>query len=72
MLLRGNQYLLLLLNAACLAEKQQIPILQFWFDQTGIEPMNYHTQGEQANHDKPDCLFGVYLPNKFPCKTFYQ
>ena len=29
-LFQVNQYLLLLLNAACLAEKQQIPISQSW------------------------------------------
>ena len=32
---RANQYLLFLLNAACLAEKQQLPIYNLWFDTTG-------------------------------------
>ena len=33
---RANQSLLFLLNAVCLAEKQQIPAnLSLWFDQTG-------------------------------------
>jgi hypothetical protein len=32
---RAKQSLLLLLNAACLAEKQHIPIYSPWFDPTG-------------------------------------
>jgi hypothetical protein len=47
---RANQSLLFLLNAVCLAEKQQIPILVFGLTRTGLEPMIYHTQGEHANH----------------------
>jgi hypothetical protein len=34
-LIRANQSLLFLLNAACLAEKQQIPILSLRFDPIG-------------------------------------
>jgi hypothetical protein len=34
---RDNQSLLLLINAACLAEKQQIPILVFGLTQPGLE-----------------------------------
>jgi hypothetical protein len=56
---------LFLLNAACLAEKQQIPILQF----LGLEPMVYRTQGEHSNHYTTDavtllmpaCIRLVYL-----------
>jgi len=40
---RANQSLLLLLNYACLVEKQEMPIVSsLWFD--------YHTRGEHANH----------------------
>jgi len=41
-LFRANQSLLFLLNAACLAERQQIPFL--------YDPTIYRTQGEHANH----------------------
>jgi hypothetical protein len=47
---RANQSLLFLYNAACLVEKQQIPILQSGLTRQGLEPMIYHTQGEHANH----------------------
>ena len=47
---RANQSLLFLLNAECLEEKQQIPILVFGLTQSGLEPTIYHTQGEHANH----------------------
>jgi len=44
-LLQANQSLLLLLNVACLAEKQQIFILVFELT------MIYHTQSEHTNHN---------------------
>ena len=47
---RTNQSLLFLLNAACLAEKQQIPILVFGLTWLGLEPTIYCTRGE---HTKP-------------------
>ena len=49
---RANQSLLFLflLNAACLAEKQQIPILVFVLTRPGLEPIIYRTRGEHANH----------------------
>jgi hypothetical protein len=37
--------LLLLLNAACFVEKQQMPILLSWLIRPGIEPAIYHIQG---------------------------
>jgi hypothetical protein len=39
-----------LLNAACLAEKHQIPISVFGLTQSVLEPTIYHTCGEHANH----------------------
>ena len=47
---RANQYLLFLLNAACLAEKQHIPIVVFGLTRPGLEPTIYLTRGEHANH----------------------
>jgi hypothetical protein len=44
-----NQSLLFLLNAAYLAEKQQMPIYSLWF-----ESMIYHNRGEHANHYTTD------------------
>jgi hypothetical protein len=43
---RAIQSLFFLLNAACLAEKQQIPILVFGL----LEPTIYRTWGKHANH----------------------
>jgi hypothetical protein len=52
-----NQSLLSLLNAACLEEKQQIPILKslVWPDQ-GSNPQIYHTRGEHVNHYATDAV----------------
>jgi hypothetical protein len=52
----ANQYLLLLINAAWLAEKQQILSLQSgtW---TGFEPMIYCTRDECANHYTTDAVY---------------
>jgi hypothetical protein len=54
----AKQSLLFLLNAACLAEKQQIQILVFGFTQSGLEPTIYlyHTRGEYTNHYTPDAV----------------
>jgi hypothetical protein len=47
----ANLSLLLLLNAVCLAEKQQIPILWvFILTLPGLEPMIYCTRGEHATN----------------------
>jgi hypothetical protein len=50
--------LLFLLNAACLTEKQQIPILKSGLTRPGLEPMIYRTRDEHANHYTTDiyCL----------------
>jgi hypothetical protein len=45
---RTNQLLLLFLDAACLAEKQQIPIPSLWFYQAGTQ--THPTWGEQTNN----------------------
>ena len=46
-----NQSLILLINAACLVEKQQIPILPvIGLNGPGLENMIYHTRDEHANH----------------------
>ena len=37
-------------TVACIAEKQQIPILVFCLTRPGLEPTIYHTRGEHANH----------------------
>jgi len=42
-----NQSLLFLLNAACLAEKQQMPSIVFGLTLSGFEPTFYRTRGEQ-------------------------
>jgi hypothetical protein len=47
---RANQSLLLFLNAAYLAEKQQIQILAFGLTWSGLEPTIYRTRGEHANN----------------------
>jgi hypothetical protein len=46
---RANPSLLLFLNAVCLAEKQQIPILVFGLIRPGLEPTIYHIRGEHGN-----------------------
>jgi hypothetical protein len=50
---------LFLLNAACLAEKQQIPILVFGLTRPRLEPTIYHTRDEHANHYPTDPIFSV-------------
>ena len=58
---RSNQSLLFLLNAACLAEKQQTPILVFGLIRSGLEPAIHHTRGEYANYYITDAV--VYIWN---------
>ena len=55
--LRADQSLLFLLNAACLAEKQQILIEVFCLTRSGLEPTIYHTGGEHANHYTNDAVY---------------
>ena len=50
---RAKHSLLFLRNAACLAEKQQIPI---GLTRMGLEPTIYHTRGEHANHYTTDAV----------------
>jgi hypothetical protein len=58
---RANQSLLFLLNAACLAEKQNSNITVFVLIRSGLEPTIYHTWGEHTNHYTIDAvkLFGI-------------
>ena len=44
------------MNAACLAEKQQIPILVFGLTLSGLEPTIYRTRDEHANHYTTDVV----------------
>ena len=53
---RTNQYLLFLLNAAFLAEKQHTPILVFGLTRPGLEPTIYRTRGEHVNHYDTDAV----------------
>jgi hypothetical protein len=54
---RANQSLLFLLNAACLAEKQQIyNFIVFVLTRPGLEPTIYRTRGEHANHYATDAV----------------
>ena len=49
---RANQYLLFLLNAACLAEN----FIVFGMTRPGLEPTIYRTRGEHANHYATDAV----------------
>ena len=53
---RANQSLLFLLNAACLAEKQHIPISVFGLTRPGLKPTIYRTWGKYANHYTTDAV----------------
>ena len=53
---RANQFLLFLLNAVWLVEKQQIPISVFGLPSLGIELTIYHTGGKQASHYTTDAV----------------
>ena len=53
---RADQSLLFLLNAACLVEKQQIPISVFVLTWPGLESTIYCTRGQHANHYAIDAV----------------
>jgi hypothetical protein len=56
-LFRANQFLLFLLNAACLPEKQQISIcIVVGMTRPGLEPMIYRTRGEHSTHYSTDAI----------------
>jgi hypothetical protein len=84
---RAIQFLLFLLNAACLATKQQISnFIVFGLTRSGFEPTIYCSRGEHANHYNTDAvktkliskvsLNRVYVPNviriEVNLKTFRQ
>jgi hypothetical protein len=54
---RANQSFLFLLNAACLAEKQQISNLVFGLTWLGLKPTIYRTWGKHANYYATDAVF---------------
>ena len=56
---RANQSLLLLLNAACLAEKNTNFIV-FGLTRPGFESTIYHTPGQHANHYTTDAVISLY------------
>ena len=53
---RTNQSLLFLLNAACLAEMQQISNINFI-----VFSLTYHTQGKNANHYTTNMVFNTRI-----------
>jgi hypothetical protein len=54
---RANQSLLILLNDACLAEKQQVPILKYLvWPLSELELTIYRTRGEHANEYATDSV----------------
>jgi hypothetical protein len=53
---RANQFLLFLLNAVCLAEKQQILILVFGLTGPWLKLTIYRTWGEHAIHYTTDAV----------------
>ena len=61
---RANAFFLFPVNAACLTEKQQIPILLSlaWQDR-GIEPTIYHTRGKHAYHYTTDAEKIYFVKN---------
>ena len=52
-LFRANQSVLFLLNTACLAGTQQIPMLPYLFG-LGPDPTIFRTRGEHVNHYATD------------------
>jgi hypothetical protein len=59
--IRVNQFLLLHINAACLEEKQQIPmLLSFGLTRPVLELIIYHTWGEHDNYFTTDRLVVMY------------
>jgi hypothetical protein len=53
---RVNKLLLFLLNAAYLAEKQQIPISVFSLTRQELKPTIYRNRGDHANHYTTDAF----------------
>jgi hypothetical protein len=61
--LRANPYLSLLLNAACLAEKQPIGntnFIDFGLPQPGLEHTIYRILGEHDDHYTIDVVPNIY------------
>ena len=56
---QSSQSLLFLLNAVCLDEKQQLPILVFGFTWRGLEPMIYYTWGKHAKYYNIDAVISM-------------
>ena len=53
----ADQFLVLLLKAACLAEKQQVPIfIVFCLTTSRLKPTISHIQGEQTNYYTTDVV----------------
>jgi len=69
-----NQSLLFLLNAVCLLEKHQIPILVFDLIQPGLELTIYRTRDEHANYYTTDavfiCMWNHVFIFEFQCKLW--
>ena len=57
-------YLVFLLNAACLAEKQHYQIYSLWFDRPGLQPTIYRTRDEHANQYILLTFWGGYIISK--------
>ena len=59
---QSNQSLLFLLNEACLAEKQQIPILKFLvLPEQGSNLQIYRTHDQHANHYTTDTILIMFM-----------
>ena len=74
-LFRVNQSLLVCLNVACLAEKQQIPILMSMvLPDRGLNPHTiYNTGGEHANHYITDTVKSQIEPwGTGTCTMYYK
>jgi hypothetical protein len=63
---RANQYLLFLLNDACLAEKQQQKYQSYslWFDPTAARTYDLRTRGKHADHYATDAVEIEWVPVK--------
>ena len=53
---RANQFLLFLIRAACLAERQEYNFIVFGMTQLRLEPTIYRTLGDHANHYTTDVV----------------
>jgi hypothetical protein len=70
---RANQSLLFLLNAACLAEQQHIPIFLFFgLTRPGLEPTVYRTRGEHANLYSTDAITVAGMLRIRSCFTLWR